>query len=233
MKIQAMRKSFDISISLSICLFLAGSATGSAVESLSDNGISKRVVSAYDKQTDMMRDSFVSKRSTRDVPMLRLGRPFEDDRSATIQATKEQLNAFLREFLESQALRDERRRQPPLPRYGRRSVQLNRRSNGGNLNSGFVSFEYPDDDPVFRPPPRGGRYKRSLGFNPALASRGEFTALFLTPYESQRISRYLQEKQHDMRAKAVPRPRIGRETGSGSSEKIAGATGPMADPRGL
>ena len=106
-----------------------------------------------------------------------------------------------------------------------------------------------EDDPVYRPPPRGGRYKReATGFRSAQHTIEELPPIYFPGLIADgdahqrsvalpRIGRYVQGKQHDRVTKAVPHPRIGRdqlpESASGSSKQTRSNSDPMADPRGL
>ncbi|BFZ15724.1 hypothetical protein BsWGS_18763 [Bradybaena similaris] len=108
----------------------------------------------------------------RGLQMLRLGKRsanldslgfWRHGRNANTQVSAELLNALAESMFDQP--RDETRRQPPLPRYGRDSGSSIRYLVDANSDViGANPFElYPMSNPrsFFRPAPRGGRYRRS------------------------------------------------------------------------
>ncbi|CAG5129346.1 unnamed protein product [Candidula unifasciata] len=112
--------------------------------------------------------------------------------------------------------RDETRRQPPLPRYGRDS-------SSSNINGRFLADALSDDAIIyppdffplsnprifFRPAPRGGRYRRS--FPLGRFTYGDFISQDASgrTFAFPRFGNIVDNVPH-VHAKAVPRPRIGR-----------------------
>uniref|UniRef100_A0A0B6XZ18 Uncharacterized protein n=1 Tax=Arion vulgaris TaxID=1028688 RepID=A0A0B6XZ18_9EUPU len=114
--------------------------------------------------------------------------------------------------------RDESRRQPPLPRYGRDgSSNVNGRflvdaipdSTGGINPADF--FPFSNQRFFFRPAPRGGRYRRS--FPVGRFAYGDYISQDAIDRSRSttfpRFEHFIQDMNH-LQTKAVPRPRIGR-----------------------
>jgi len=165
----------------------------------------------------------------RQVPMPRIGRSSAPDDSAAL--TDEELFAALAAILDQQP-RDDRRRQPPLPRYGRDS---------GDAARDLLSLLSPDDDVIslssyFRPAPRGGRYKRSL---PAEQQQKQATSAAAAPGPAQQSSvhglsgmeSYLMSRGgFGPRAyRAVPFARIGRARTAGGGVGVPAAAAAVED----
>ena len=132
---------------------------------------------------------------------------------------------------------------PPPPLKLRLPLRNLGSSSGSDKSSRMYTFDFAEDDPVYRPPPRGGRYKRALTdlqtpqgqqlqgvYFPSLVADAEPRQRSMA---LPRIGRYTQENLLDMRTKAVPHPRIGRvpTSGTGSRKSAAADSDPMADPR--
>jgi len=146
-----------------------------------------------------------------EVPIVRAARRSSED-SGRLDANE--LYAVLASIMDEP--RDQSRRQPPLPRYGRDSNGAARDlldSIGSEDSSTYDLLSSLNNGPsYFRPAPRGGRYKRSL---PEVGDNdfSELEAYFVPgrPYRAvalPRIGRYLASPR--LQTKAVPRPRIGR-----------------------
>ncbi|BFZ04968.1 hypothetical protein BsWGS_08007 [Bradybaena similaris] len=113
--------------------------------------------------------------------------------------------------------REESRRQPPLPRYGRDS------SSNVNINGRILADALADDANIypsdifplssarffFRPAPRGGRYRRS--FPVGRFTFGDFISQDASDraFALPRFASIADDIPH-LHPKAVPRPRFGR-----------------------
>lgn len=228
-----MKSSLEVCMTIGIFAFLTGSMTGSAMGSFPESDVS---------------------RATRDVPMLRLGRasPTEDEVASALGTMpfglRGQFLAILKELMEQQAARDETRRQPPLPRYGRRSVPLalNRRTSESSNERASRIFHFDfsgEDDPVYRPPPRGGRYKREvaasiLSGQPKTGGLPKvyFPRFLADPTMARqrsvalpRIGRYLHEGGQVRGTKDFPHSDLSGVTGS--TKQAGSQSDSLADPR--
>ncbi|XP_059179287.1 myomodulin neuropeptides 2-like [Physella acuta] len=161
-------------------------------DDVNDDDVSKRGWSMLRLGRGLQMLRLGKRGATRQIPMLRLGRSSADD-----VISPNDLQALLESLLEIP--RDESRRQPPLPRYGRDSSAARRSLNSDDDDGIPTDFLPPLRKIVYRPAPRGGRYRRSLSpsdYNDFLLSRYN--------YQGQPMPERFVE------AKAVPRPRIGR-----------------------
>ncbi|CAL1548166.1 unnamed protein product [Lymnaea stagnalis] len=123
-------------------------------------------------------------------PMLRLSRSSSDSdilKSLSPSDLQELLALLVDEP------RDDMRRQPPLPRYGRDSSSVRRSDNSAGDNRLFRFLASLGGKSSSRPAPRGGRYRRSVVDEKA--SYGDF----LTP------------NGYSPSTKAIPLPRYGRQ----------------------
>lgn len=203
------------------------SFSGSAVTDDSTSGANKRGWSMLrlGRGLQMLRlgkrgGNLDALRSGHQVPMLRAGRG-SPDTSGRLDANE--LYAVLSAILDEP--RDQSRRQPPLPRYGRDNNGVARDlldalASDGESSSNFDLLSSLNNGPsYFRPAPRGGRYKRSLpdagpADYPSLEDYLVQSRQFARPYSSRavalpRIGRFSGSPR--LQAKAVPRPRIGRQ----------------------
>lgn len=145
----------------------------------------------------------------RGLQMLRLGKrtslPFQHHDNSLHGLTPAQMQAVLVAMLDEE--REEFRRQPPLPRYGRElDFEL---ESAGNLYPVYQDTDGPSD----LSPAGDGRFKRSVedGEQKQLSDDTDQAMGRLRAVALPRIGRYLGRLYKWRPTKAVPAPRIGRE----------------------
>nr|ARS01384.1 myomodulin 2 [Deroceras reticulatum]QRC76231.1 myomodulin 2 [Deroceras reticulatum] len=171
-------------------------------------------------ETSANKGQFSAARLGRGLQMLRLGKRSVNLDSlnpdqANSHLTSNDVQAVLASIFDQP--RDESRRQPPLPRYGRDSnnnVKGRLLDDAMTDNSGVYQadfFPLSSQRFFFRPAPRGGRYRKSvpagrLAYGSYISQDSVDRARALA---FPRFDQFIEELSH-LQPKAVPRPRIGR-----------------------